>query len=366
MYERATESVSARRYLGCGEWPALPIIFFLTASSYVLMGLLWGVNMFYNWEAVRPVHWLALAAVVLKALAVLFHAIREVSLALTGYAATYSAFWYAFRTINGIIVFAVVILLGSGWNTVKEYVTARERKVITVVLVLQIAINIAFAFEDDALEGSRLALEWRTALRVLEILGCIAVVLPMFWAARALTTAASADGKAAQTVRHLYLFRFFYVVLLVWLYVTRVLVPLIRPQLGYTTVWVAGFMYEVATLFFFGAVGFAFRPVVVYGGRFSGLGGGGGGFLSWIRRGGGAAVVPGAASVGVGFARNALEEDEDGSFLTGECLQELEMVHDRTVHELAEAAASRVAEGRQGAHLNSVNAAMTQSRIHRE
>eukprot|EP01013_Petalomonas_cantuscygni_P007474 TRINITY_DN1941_c0_g1_i1.p1 TRINITY_DN1941_c0_g1~~TRINITY_DN1941_c0_g1_i1.p1 ORF type:complete len:817 (-),score=181.29 TRINITY_DN1941_c0_g1_i1:1811-4261(-) len=370
-YLRGNDDASARRFTGCGHWPAVPLILFFTALTYAGLTAAWVWNMKQNWDAVRPVHMLVLLAVGLKLLSVLVHALRELGLAYTGTAVHLSRFWYFLHFLRMTVFFVLIVLLGTGWNTVKEYVTQNERRVITGILFLQVLINISFAIYDASYKDSRKGAEWRWALQVLEVLGCVAVLLPIFWAGRSMATAAAADGKAAQTLRHLYLFRFFYLVLLVWLYMTRIVVPLVAPSSTYLRQWVAPLLQELSTLAFVVAVGFAFRPVVAHGAYLS-LGSHrrtpvtAQGFLAWLRRGGGPdRELQRAGAVGVGFARGAMDDDEDGTFLA-ESLQELETVEDRTARELADSAVERARDARAGHLMNSVAASASRTHEHRD
>ena len=59
------------------------------------------------------------------------------AMGLTGTASHLSQLWYLLHFVRMTVFFIVIVLLGTGWNTVKEHVTQDERRVITAVLVLQ-------------------------------------------------------------------------------------------------------------------------------------------------------------------------------------------------------------------------------------
>ena len=68
------------------------------------------------------------------------------------------------------------------------------------------------------------------------------------------------DGKSAETLSRLGLFRNFYMATIAYVYVTRFLLYILSSTLPYNATWFAPFADEVATLCYYVAVGFYFRP----------------------------------------------------------------------------------------------------------
>lgn len=68
------------------------------------------------------------------------------------------------------------------------------------------------------------------------------------------------DEKARSTLARLVQFRSFYIVIVGYLYVSRVLVFVLAETLPYTRTWVAPFFEEAATLAFYVYAGWRFRP----------------------------------------------------------------------------------------------------------
>ena len=72
--------------------------------------------------------------------------------------------------------------------------------------------------------------------------------------------AAEVDGKAHNSLVKLRLFREFYVMVVVYIYFTRIVVYLIASTIPFYLLWLGPMSTEIATLLFFTITGFKFRP----------------------------------------------------------------------------------------------------------
>ena len=121
-------------------------------------------------------------------------------------------------------------------------------------------------------------------LILVDLICCGAILLPIVWSIRHLTEAAETDGKAATNLRKLYLFRHFYVMIVCYIYSTRIVVYLLKvlfhafitienetlcvltlscfPQitLPFNYAWIDDMFREMATFVFFTMTGYKFRP----------------------------------------------------------------------------------------------------------
>lgn len=66
--------------------------------------------------------------------------------------------------------------------------------------------------------------------------------------------------SAALNMRKLQLFRQFYLMVVAYIYFTRIIVFLVDATLPFRTVWLGDFFTELATLIFFCVTGYKFRP----------------------------------------------------------------------------------------------------------
>lgn len=141
--------------------------------------------------------------------------------------------------------------------------------------------------------------DWSTVLHLVDIVSCCALLLPIVWQVNSLeesvevgteseqdeesdlTRAAAAAGKeqgssvgdgdgvpveenAATSSRlqsKLYLVRSFYLIVVGYIYFTRVVIYLFASSLKYDQTWIRTFVYELGTLTFYFVVGMKFKPV---------------------------------------------------------------------------------------------------------
>merc|ERR1740130_2424436 len=101
---------------------------------------------------------------------------------------------------------------------------------------------------------------WRDILHLVDIVCCVAILLPIVWSIRHLQEAAAADGKGADTGGKLTLFRQFYVMVVAYVYFTRIIVFLLAATLPFEFLWLRYVFAEGATLLFYVATGYKFRP----------------------------------------------------------------------------------------------------------
>jgi hypothetical protein len=87
------------------------------------------------------------------------------------------------------------------------------------------------------------------------------VLFPIVWSIRQLREAADVDDKAARVLGKLVLFRQFYIMVVAYIYFTRIIVYLLDATLQYKLIWLSDLSSEVATLVFYIACGLQFRPL---------------------------------------------------------------------------------------------------------
>jgi hypothetical protein len=73
----------------------------------------------------------------------------------------------------------VILLIGSGWSLIKPVLGDKEKKIIWVVLVLQVIDNIAVAVLAQEAEGEKLYDDWSALLHLVDILCCCAILIPI-------------------------------------------------------------------------------------------------------------------------------------------------------------------------------------------
>lgn len=279
--DRRGESYS---YLTAGEM-SLPGIFLLFSVGYAILTVVWMGVLSRARARVVAVHMLMGALLVVKTLSVLFESVRYHYIQITGHAEFWTAMYYAVAFVKGTFLFTVILLLGSGWSFVKPYLNDGERRIVAIVLVLQVIDNIAVVVLNAETEGEQSYDDWSAVLHLVDILCCCAVLVPIVWSVNSLERTveggrevgggaaadpedpAQAEGLAprsgsedAKTLEKLKLFRSFYLQVVAYVYFTRIIVYLFATMLDYQHTWMRYFVTEAGTLAFYLVVGMKFRP----------------------------------------------------------------------------------------------------------
>ena len=87
---------------------------------------------------VHHIHYLMAMLLVVKTLTVLADSAKYHYIRWTGSGEAWSVIYYMFEFLKGVMLFVVILLIGSGWSFVKPFLNGREKKTVLVVLVLQV------------------------------------------------------------------------------------------------------------------------------------------------------------------------------------------------------------------------------------
>lgn len=120
----------------------------------------------------------------LKCLTLLFESIRYHYIAIFGVSEYWSIVYYFFAFLKGVMLFTVILLIGSGWSLMKSYLNDKEKKTILFVLMLQVLDNIAMIVIEETAPGSMGWLTWRDLLHLVDIICCCAILMPIVWSIR--------------------------------------------------------------------------------------------------------------------------------------------------------------------------------------
>lgn len=288
-------------YLSAGDAP-LPVLFTVMAVFFFVAALAWAWVLYTNRATAHKVHYLMLALVFFKALSTMSQAGMKHMQRTTGNSEGWNIAYYVFSLFRGTLLFTTIFLLGTGWSFLKPFLSDREKKVICAVLPLQVLANVASIVLDE--EGPA---QWgwftaRDIFHLLDIICCCAILFPIVWSIKQLRESAHTDGKAARNLHKLTLFRQalqacvaalslispaashsrplglrplsplsplvpsplsrqFYVMVVSYIYFTRIVVYLLKSTTPYQLTWLADAAEQVATLAFYCFTGFKFRPV---------------------------------------------------------------------------------------------------------
>lgn len=247
-------------YLSVGKSP-LPTMYFLFTLCYIGC-LVAFVHFMRKPDAeVKHLHYLMAAMVVVKIITLLVTVMRLHYMKTTGQGHGWNVIFYIVTFLKGVMLFTVVALIGMGWSSVHAHMNARDKRILIVIIGLQTISSVALIVTDEVTPGSQRWITWYDILRVVDIICCGAILFPIVWSIKHLKDASATDGKAAASQFKLKLFRQFYILVVAWIYFTRIIVFLMEATLAYRYVWVADFFGELSTLAFYMYAGYSFRPV---------------------------------------------------------------------------------------------------------
>ncbi|CAG9465663.1 unnamed protein product [Pedinophyceae sp. YPF-701] len=208
----------------------------------------------------HKIHHLMTVLGVVKVLTLLTLAGMQFVLARTGHYEGWDIVYYFFNAVRALLFFVVIILIGAGWSYMKPFLADREKRIVMIVIPIQILCNIALIVTREEGPAARNWITWWDLLIILDVVSVVVILLPIVWSMRHLKEAAKADGKAARNYRKLELFRQFYIVVIAWIYFSRIIAFLLLQTLSFRYAWVADLFREGATLAFYIYVAMMFRP----------------------------------------------------------------------------------------------------------
>ncbi|KMZ61942.1 putative Lung seven transmembrane receptor [Zostera marina] len=248
-------------YLPAGS-AVLPRIYFLYFLVYACLSGFWIFILYKKRSTAFGIHYFMLAVVVLKALNLLCEAEDKSYIQKTGSAHGWDVLFYIFSFMKGITLFTLIVLIGTGWSFLKPYLQDKEKKVLMIVIPLQVIANIAQVAIDESGPYARDWVTWKQVFLLVDVICCCAILFPIVWSIKNLREAARTDGKAAVNLMKLTLFRQYYIVVICYIYFTRVVVYALMTITSYRYLWTSVVAGELATLAFYIFTGFKFRPEV--------------------------------------------------------------------------------------------------------
>ncbi|XP_057520490.1 protein CANDIDATE G-PROTEIN COUPLED RECEPTOR 7 [Amaranthus tricolor] len=246
-------------YLSAGR-TILPKIYFFFSVIYFGLATLWIYVLYKKRLTVFRIHFFMLAVVIMKALNLLCEAEDKSYIKRTGSAHGWDVLFYIFSFLKGIILFTLIVLIGTGWSFLKPYLQDREKKVLMIVIPLQVIANIAQVVIDETSPFNQDWVTWKQIFLLVDVICCCAVLFPIVWSIKNLREAARTDGKAAVNLMKLTLFRHYYIVVICYIYFTRVIVYALETITSYRYLWTSVVASELATLGFYVFTGYKFKP----------------------------------------------------------------------------------------------------------
>ncbi|XP_048874894.1 protein GPR107 [Brienomyrus brachyistius] len=254
------EEKNPNSYLSAGEIP-LPKLYIFMSMFFFLIGVLWVHVLRTHRADVYKIHWLMTALPFTKSLSLVFHAIDYYYISNQGFPIEgWAVVYYITHLLKGALLFITIALIGTGWAFVKHILSDKDKKIFMIVIPLQVLANVAYIIIESTEEGTTEYGLWKEILFLVDLLCCGAILFPVVWSIRHLQEASATDGKAAVNLAQLILFRHYYVMIVCYIYFTRIIAILIKFIVPFQWKWLYQLLDELATLVFFFLTGHKFRP----------------------------------------------------------------------------------------------------------
>uniref|UniRef100_A0A1D1Z5C8 Protein GPR107 n=1 Tax=Anthurium amnicola TaxID=1678845 RepID=A0A1D1Z5C8_9ARAE len=247
-------------YLSAGQ-SRLPSLYSSFAVAYVVFLGLWIYACFVKSRRfTHRIHLLMGGLLLVKALYLICAAEDQHYIKVTGTPHGWDVLFYLFQFLKGVLLFTVIVLIGTGWSFLKPFLQEREKKVLMVVIPLQVLANIASVVIGETGPFNQEWITWNQVFLLVDIICCCAIMFPIVWSIRTLRETSKTDGKAARNLSKLTLFRQFYIIVVGYLYFTRIVVFALKTIAAYKYRWVSVAAEEAASLTFYVFMFYMFRP----------------------------------------------------------------------------------------------------------
>eukprot|EP00878_Enallax_costatus_P004534 GHUV01004775.1.p1 GENE.GHUV01004775.1~~GHUV01004775.1.p1 ORF type:complete len:321 (+),score=66.73 GHUV01004775.1:120-1082(+) len=130
-------------YLSIGE-SELDVMYWVMFSLFTVVTAAWAYTLVRSKRSktVYKIHWLMLALVTFKTLTLLTQAIMYLVIEKQGSPHGWNWVYYVTTALRGSLFFAVIVLIGTGWSYMRPFLDDNTRKVLMVVLPLQVGVAI--------------------------------------------------------------------------------------------------------------------------------------------------------------------------------------------------------------------------------
>ncbi|XP_004059905.2 protein GPR108 isoform X2 [Gorilla gorilla gorilla] len=247
-------------FLSAAEMPLFKL-YMVMSACFLAAGIFWVSILCRNTYSVFKIHWLMAALAFTKSISLLFHSINYYFINSQGHPIEgLAVMYYIAHLLKGALLFITIALIGSGWAFIKYVLSDKEKKVFGIVIPMQVLANVAYIIIESREEGASDYVLWKEILFLVDLICCGAILFPVVWSIRHLQDASGTDGKVAVNLAKLKLFRHYYVMVICYVYFTRIIAILLQVAVPFQWQWLYQLLVEGSTLAFFVLTGYKFQP----------------------------------------------------------------------------------------------------------
>ncbi|KAF9124656.1 hypothetical protein BGW39_007989 [Mortierella sp. 14UC] len=257
---KTTEINPGNNYLSAGDIP-LPKVYGGAAVAYFVASAIWASMLLKKDTKVFWPHKLIFVLAVMIGIQKTFQAIK-ISYMRTGVDAEgWTVMFYIFAFLKGSLSILIITLIASGWMFIKPFLSQKDKKIILIIIPLQIISNVASTISNETAIGSINWSFWSQVFPLVDLVSCVVILGVIVQTQRHLNEAAEAEGKVAENKSKYKLWGSFYLVTVTYIYLTRILVEFMKVALPFQYVlWLVELLNEAITLGFYATIGWKFRP----------------------------------------------------------------------------------------------------------
>lgn len=252
-----------KNYLSAGD-AMLPRVWFFFSFVFFIGLICWSLHLRSAWKHKHLIHILMTALVMLKVMTMLVDGIKMNYMARAGTGSAWDILWFFLYGVKGAALFTVIALIGSGWSFVKPFLSNRDKRIVMVILPLQVVSNIALVITEEGNRGNQDWGAWRDILHLFDLICCCAILFQIGYCCKGtlwhLREGAATDGMAAAHAEKVTLFRQFYVLVVSYIFFTRFIVFMLSATWTWQNTYWTTIATQSATFLFYAVTGYKFRP----------------------------------------------------------------------------------------------------------
>ncbi|MGH0171844.1 UNVERIFIED_CONTAM: hypothetical protein FKN15_061781 [Acipenser sinensis] len=197
-----------------------------------------------RWQIARfnvfKIHWLMAALAFTKSISLIFHSINFHFINTEGHPIEgWAVMYYITHLLKGALLFITLALIGTGWAFVKYILSDKEKKIFMIVIPLQVLANVAYIILESTEEGTSEYDLWKEILFLVDLICCGAILFPVVCP----SSSNEITQPAVMNLAKLKLFRHYYVMIVCYIYFTRIIAILLKVTVPFQWQW----FYEVDT-----------------------------------------------------------------------------------------------------------------------
>ena len=150
-------------FISEGEVP-LPLVYAGASLLFLFAFVYWVYLLRTSSSPIHKIQYLMGLLCFFKAASVGFEAFRYQSLKSFGDGYAWATLFHILTFVKGTMLFAVILLIGTGWSIMKPFLADREKRIILIVLPMQVLVNVAMVVVDETPPGTAGWMTWRDIL----------------------------------------------------------------------------------------------------------------------------------------------------------------------------------------------------------